>query len=115
MNFVCSPCEEIDSILEDKQFDGIFIYEALHHCYDWQKVCQNVFLLLKSGGYFFILNEPNFIHTAVSYRVAKLENTHEIGFKRWELINVLKKSGFKVKVVRGDWLFRPMWIVAYKN
>ena len=62
-----------------------------------------------------ICNEPNWAHTIRAYRAAILSDTHEIGFRKSQIISSLKENGFgNVKVVKGGAGFyvRPFWIVA---
>jgi SAM-dependent methyltransferase len=53
-----------------KSFDGVFVFEALHHAFDWRQAIQASFHCLKEGGWLVLANEPNLLHTYISYRVA---------------------------------------------
>ena len=75
-------------------FDCVFIFEALHHAFDWRETLAAAHKCLKPGGWFLLAKEPMFLHTFVSYRVAKLSNTHEIGMSRRALIRRLRDVGF---------------------
>jgi len=53
----------------------------------------------------------------VSYRVARLTNTHEIGMSRGELVAEMRRAGFQeVRPLRPrfDDRIRSHWIVARK-
>ena len=68
------PMESVADFLQDKEvlpFDVVFVFEALHHAYDWHQSLKSAFECLKPGGWLIICNEPNLIHTFVSYRIAK--------------------------------------------
>jgi 2-polyprenyl-3-methyl-5-hydroxy-6-metoxy-1,4-benzoquinol methylase len=98
-------------------YDAVFVFEALHHAFDWRQSLQSSFECLRPGGWLLICNEPNLLHTFISYRIAKLSNTHEIGFSRRALTRHLTKVGFaKVKCMSTPFHFwvKPHWIVAQK-
>lgn len=118
LEFIATPMESIAEATESRGlFDTVFVFEALHHAYDWRKAITDSYSCLKPGGWLIICNEPNLIHTYVSYRVAKLSNTHEIGFKRTELISHLKKTNFtQIKILKNkiDYFIAPHWIAAQK-
>ncbi|PSN11552.1 class I SAM-dependent methyltransferase [filamentous cyanobacterium CCT1] len=121
LSFIQTPMESIEKSLENDSigtFDCIYVYEALHHAYNWQQTIESCSTCLKSGGWLLICNEPNLIHTMVSYRVSVLSETHEIGFNRSQLIAHIEKSGFrKPKILKnriGFGIF-PLWIAAQKR
>ena len=69
------------------------------------------------GGWLLLCDEPNWLHTFVSYRVAKLSNTHEIGFTRRQLTGQLRQTGFQEVVIarnRFGFLVKPHWLAAQK-
>ncbi|NEZ66551.1 class I SAM-dependent methyltransferase [Leptolyngbyaceae cyanobacterium CCMR0082] len=115
-----SPMESIDISLQregDPLVDAIFVFEALHHAYDWRKTFSAVYNSLKSGGWFLICREPNVLHTFISYRVARLSNTHEIGMSRAEILGTLRDLGFQKQIVLKNhvhFLIKPHWIAAQK-
>ena len=114
--FVTTPMEEVCERTKDLgPMDGALVYEALHHAFDWRQTCKSVYEALRPGGYFMICDEPNVLHTYVSYRVARLSNTHEIGFSRKELTGCLRQCGFtEIEILRNSigFLYRPHWILA---
>ena len=115
-----TPMESVADFLKDKNVlpvDAVFVFEALHHAYDWQQSLKSAFESLDKNGWLIICNEPNLIHTFVSYRIAKLSNTHEIGMSKSSLKKTLKNIGFrKVVCFNNHWnlLIKPHWIAAQK-
>jgi SAM-dependent methyltransferase len=118
LEFRTAPMESVADYVQDcLPFDAVFVYEALHHAYDWRQAIESSYVCLKPDGWLLIANEPNLIHTLVSYRVALLSNTHEIGFTRSELIQHLKKTGFKnIRILKNSLGFyiRPHWIMCQR-
>lgn len=96
--------------------DLVYVYEALHHAYSWEQAIDSIHTMLRPGGYFFILNEPGFLHTFKSYRVSKLKSTHEIGFSKRKLVQKLKNSDFEISYQNPvtEPALRSIWIVAKK-
>lgn len=91
--FVAAPMESVHKAVATGSFDAAFVYEALHHAFDWREAIRSAHACLRDGGWFLICNEPNVLHTCISYRVAKLSNTHEIGFRKSALVGELQKTG----------------------
>ena len=118
LQFRASPMESIHSHVEDLiPLDVVFVYEALHHAFCWKTTFGSVFQCLAPGGWFLICNEPNVLHTFVSYRVARLSNTHEIGLSRRKMVKSLADSGFTDVRILENRLnngVRPHWIAAQK-
>ena len=117
LKFVAAPMESVHTAVAAGSFDAVFVYEALHHAFDWRAAVRSSYACLKPGGWLLICNEPNVLHTCVSYRVAKLSNTHEIGFRKSELVAELRKTGFGKIISTGAKLhcwFRPHWLLAQK-
>lgn len=106
-----------DHVREHSPFDAVFVFEALHHAYAWREAVESCFSCLKPGGWFLLCNEPNLLHTAIAYRVARLTATHEVGFRRSELQQQLRKTGFR-KVIsvgkRPHLFYQPHWFLAQK-
>lgn len=100
------------------QFDAIYVYEALHHAYDWRKSIVSSFDCVKPGGWLLLCNEPGFLHTYISYRIGRISNTHEIGFRRSEIVKHLITTGFYKVINLGNIIdlgIRPHWIAAQKR
>jgi len=118
LHFLVAPMESVArEVQEHCPFDAVFVFEALHHAFDWKAALRSAYACLRPGGRLLICNEPNVLHTAVSYRVAKLSHTHEIGFSKKELTAQLKAAGFRrVTSVekKPHFFFRAHWLVAEK-
>ena len=119
LEFAASPMEYVDQAVPNKgSFDAVFVYEALHHAHDWKKSIHAFSACLKPGGWCFIFNEPNLTHTFVSYRVAHLSNTHEIGINPSELKRECKRAGLpEIRILKNRWhcYYKPIWIAARKS
>lgn len=117
LRFVATPMESVHQAVAPGSFDAVFVHEALHHAFDWRETVRAGYACLKPGGWLLIGNEPNVLHTCIAYRVAKLSNTHEIGFRKGELLAELRKTGFSKTISAGAKLhlwFRPHWLLAQK-
>lgn len=118
LRFVVSPMESVDEAVgEPNAFDVVFVFEALHHAYDWRRAVQASFRCLKPGGWLLLANEPNVLHTFISYRVARIARLHEIGLCRHELVGEMQRCGFSRTVVLKPWLnnwVSQHWIAACK-
>ena len=118
LRFYTCPMESVgDHVRELCPFDAVFVHEALHHAFDWKAAITSAFSCLRPGGWLMICHEPNLLHTAVSYRVAKLSHTHEIGFRKRDLVSHLRQTGFQKVLSRSNWpgLFvRPHWLMAQR-
>jgi len=116
LEFRATPMESVDQAVCDRiPFDVVIVCTALHHAYDWRQAIQSACHCLKPGGWFIIAQEPNLLHTLISYRVAKLVHTHEIGLSRRDLIRQLEQTGFtKIIILRNhvDFYIRNHWIAA---
>jgi 2-polyprenyl-3-methyl-5-hydroxy-6-metoxy-1,4-benzoquinol methylase len=118
LDFLVSPMESVDTQLPpDQKFDGVFVFEALHHAYSWERTIAAAHRVLRPGGWFLICNEPNLVHTFVSYRVGRLANTHEIGLSRARMLRHLRAVGFVETRVFGArchaWV-RTHWLAGRK-
>lgn len=116
LQFRLAPMESVHEALgAEAGFDAAFVFEALHHAFDWQAAIASAARCLRPGGVLLICNEPNLLHTCVSYRVARLSNTHEIGMSRSALVRQLRMSGFRrIEILhnRLGFSMRPHWIAA---
>jgi len=119
LRFAAVPMEGVHTVLGDNEpFDAAYVYEALHHAYDWKKSIDSAWACLKPGGWLMILQEPNLLHTFVAYRVGRLKNTHEIGFSRPQIVRHLRDSGFtEIRIMkhRINTPLSPIWIAARKD
>lgn len=116
LEFRSHPMETIHEAVQDRiPFDTVFVYEALHHAFDWRQTVRSAYACLKPGGWFLICKEPNWLHTAIAYRVARLSNTREIGFRRSRLQRALRAAGFRRTVTRRNrrgFFWQPHWLAA---
>ncbi|MCF7817783.1 MAG: sugar nucleotide-binding protein [Kiritimatiellales bacterium] len=119
LRFRASAMEYIHQTVSDLEpFDAIYVHEALHHAHDWKKSIKSFSKCLRPGGWCFILNEPNLIHTFSSYRVARLSNTHEIGISPVALKKQLNECGFdEIRIFKNriHWFMQPILIAARKR
>ncbi len=116
VSFAVSPMEAVDAVV-DGSFDAVFVYEALHHAFDWRQAVGAAHRCLKPGGWFVLASEPNVLHTFIAYRAARLSNTHEIGFSRRDLKAGLAARGFtdiRCVAPRLNNLISQHWIIARK-
>ncbi len=116
LTFRAAPMESVHTLVDAGSFDVVFVYAALHHAFDWRAALHSSFACLRPGGWF-LIREPNAVHTLKSYRVAKLSHTHEIGFRKRELVAELRKAGFRTVRSLGSRLhcwIRPHWLLAQK-
>jgi SAM-dependent methyltransferase len=118
LEFKESPMESVDCLFDrPEQFDAAYAYEALHHAFDWRKAVQSVGRCLKPGGWLVLANEPNVLHTCISYRISRLSNTHEIGFRQKDLLSGLRAADFKTFRIfspKFNNLVTQHWIAAQK-
>lgn len=119
LQFKTSPMESVAEAVGPKgYYDAVFVFEALHHAFDWREAIQSAGECLKPGGWLLLCNEPNLVHTFSSYRVARLSNTHEIGMSRRQLAEQMRQCGLTQIVNLGSpWHFwiRPHWICGRKK
>mgnify|MGYP003574934883 CR=1 FL=1 len=116
--FICAPMEEVhDATAHLGPFEAVIVYEALHHAFDWRKACEQAYKCLKPGGWFLLCNEPNLLHTLISYRYSQMSKSPEIGFKKGEVFRHLKSCGFGKRVVlanRFGYFLRAFWIAVQR-
>jgi SAM-dependent methyltransferase len=94
LRFEVTAMETVDQAVDRTDFDVVYTYEALHHAFDWREAMRSAFRCLKPGGWLILANEPNVLHTYISYRVARIGNLHDIGMSRRELVAEMKGCGF---------------------
>jgi 2-polyprenyl-3-methyl-5-hydroxy-6-metoxy-1,4-benzoquinol methylase len=118
LRYEAAPMETVAEVLGEKEsYDVVFVFEALHHAFDWRKAIASSHAALKPGGWLLICCEPNLIHTFSSYRIARLSNTHEIGFSRRELVSCLREVGFnsiRSFGTRFHFMVAKHWLAARK-
>ena len=116
LQFQIAPMETVDvAVGAGPVFDAVFVFEALHHAFDWRRAIQASARCLRPGGWLLLANEPNLLHTFISHRVARLANTHEIGMSRRELVAELRLAGLnevRILAPRFNDLVSKHWIAA---
>ena len=116
LEFRACPMEYVfETVSAESPFDAVLVFEALHHAHDWRKAIRSTHQCLSPGGWFFVLNEPNVLHTLKSYRVARLSNTHEVGISPSKLKGELRATGFKRVIClrhRYHFYYRSLWLGA---
>lgn len=119
LSFRACPMESVDEEVGDLgTFDAAFVYEALHHAHDWRRALTSVGNCLRPNGWLILANEPSVLHTFVSYRVARLSNTHEIGMSRHQIRKHLLSTGYSTVrslPTRFALPLRPHWIAAQRG
>jgi len=109
--YVVDNCEKMQ--FKSNSFDIVCGISILHHV-DTQKTLNESFRVLKNGGKLFftepnIINPNIFIGLKVHYLREKMEySPDEIAFKRWDLVEMLKKSGYKNIQVRNYDFLHPL-------
>lgn len=114
--FQVSPMENIDEFIEH-DFDGVFVFEALHHAFCWRRTIGAAYRCLRPGGWLLLANEPNVLHTFISYREGRLTNTHEIGLSRRKVTKEMAECGFSEVIVlapKFNNFVSRHWIAARK-
>ena len=118
LRFFAAPMESVSEHLPpNSMFDCVFVFEALHHAYDWREAIRTSIKVIAPKGWLVLANEPNLMHTFISYRVSRLTKTHEIGMSQTELINEMKKAGFgniHVLAPRLNNLVSAHWIAGQR-
>lgn len=118
LTFHRCPMEEAARLRDAGPFAAVIVYEALHHAFSWMETIASVRDVLPAGGWFFICNEPNVLHTFISYRVAQLHHWHEVGIPRGPLLRALREHGFDhVELLRNrvNTLANKHWIAARRG
>lgn len=118
LRFRVAPMETVDEAVRDLGgFDAAFVFEALHHAFDWRKSIHAASRTLRPGGWLVLANEPNLAHTFVSYRVGRLTHTHEIGMSGPALRLEMRAAGLEdIRVFQPRWDNRVTahWVAARK-
>ncbi|MGH7954215.1 MAG: class I SAM-dependent methyltransferase, partial [Limisphaerales bacterium] len=68
LKFLAVPMESVHTAVAQNSFDAVYVYQALHHAFDWRESLRSSFRCLKDGGWFLICSEPNLLHTCSSFR-----------------------------------------------
>jgi 2-polyprenyl-3-methyl-5-hydroxy-6-metoxy-1,4-benzoquinol methylase len=117
LRFESVPMESVHTLFGGQAFDAVFAFESLHHAYDWRETVRAAYACLKPGGWLFLFNEPNAMHLFISYRVARLSNTHEVGFRPGALKRTCRAAGFRRADIiknRLHWFVKSISLAAQK-
>jgi 2-polyprenyl-3-methyl-5-hydroxy-6-metoxy-1,4-benzoquinol methylase len=121
LEFCVSPMEAVadcELVRRRGAYDGVFVFEALHHAFDWRQSFEASHRCLKPGGWLLVASEPNLLHTFISYRVARLTGTHEIGLCQKAMLTALTDCGFTETLVLAPRINNRVshhWIAARKH
>jgi SAM-dependent methyltransferase len=59
LDFRVGAMETVDQLLnENERFDVVYIFEALHHAYDWRSSVRSALACLKPGGWLLVRTSP---------------------------------------------------------
>jgi SAM-dependent methyltransferase len=91
--FLVTDMEEMD--LEKKDFDGVLLFDSLHHCPGFAQVLQRAYEHLRPGGHLLLL-EPSWLHRYSPHARAasRTYGVTELGFSRHQLARTLRRAGF---------------------
>jgi len=89
---------------DDGFFDVVFARAVLHHMQNMEKVCKEVFRVLKPGGLFVAVREhviTKHEDLTAFFEIHPLHNQYggENAHMLYEYINALKKAGFEIRSV----------------
>jgi SAM-dependent methyltransferase len=92
--FVVADMESFD--LGDREFDGVLLFDALHHCPGYAAVLRAAFQHLREGGYL-LLMEPSWLHRHSPHarEMTRQFGVTELGFSRRDLNSHLRRAGFR--------------------
>ena len=93
INFQVGDIEK--PLIFDQPFDGILIFDALHHCKDEYAILRNCFQALRPGGKI-LLVEPDWFHKYSPHAIEARKNygTTERGIGFYRLQRILRDCGF---------------------
>lgn len=92
--FVVADMEEFE--LERRDFDGVLLFDALHHCPGYPRVLRQAAAHLRDGGHLLLL-EPSWLHRYSPHARAATRHygVTELGFTRRDLARCLRRAGFR--------------------
>jgi SAM-dependent methyltransferase len=94
VDFAIADLEELR--LEKRDFDGVLIFDALHHCPKYDQVVARACAHLKPGGYLLVM-EPSWLHLVSPHakEATRVYGVTELGFTRFGLRRTLRQAGFR--------------------
>jgi 2-polyprenyl-3-methyl-5-hydroxy-6-metoxy-1,4-benzoquinol methylase len=92
--FITADMEAFE--LERRDFDGVLLFDSLHHCPDYSRVLRQAGTHLREGGYL-LLMEPSWLHRYSPHARAteRRYGVTELGFTRHQLHRELRRAGFR--------------------
>jgi len=92
--FVTADMEAFD--LGRHDFDGVLLFDALHHCPDYGRVLRQAGEHLRPGGHL-LLMEPSWLHRYSPHArtTTRRYGVTELGFTRYQLHRELRRAGFR--------------------
>jgi len=92
--FCVTDMEEMD--LEKKDFDGVLLFDSLHHCPGYSNVLRQAWEHLRPDGHLLLL-EPSWLHRFSPHARAasRRYGVTELGFSRFHLGQTLRRAGFR--------------------
>jgi 2-polyprenyl-3-methyl-5-hydroxy-6-metoxy-1,4-benzoquinol methylase len=94
VSFVVADIEELK--LATRDFDGVLLFDALHHCPNYTEVLRRAWSHLRHGGHL-LLMEPSWLHRYSPHARATVREfgVTELGFSRYHLSRTLRHAGFQ--------------------
>jgi SAM-dependent methyltransferase len=94
VDFAIADLEELS--LAKRDFDGVLIFDALHHCPKYDQVVTRACEHLKPGGYLLVM-EPSWLHLVSPHakEATRVYGVTELGFTRFGLRRTLRQAGFR--------------------
>lgn len=92
--FVVADMEELD--LERREFDGVLLFDCLHHCPGYESVLKRAYEHLRPGGVV-LLFETTLLHRFSRHAkdTTRIYGVTELGFSRRQLRRALAAAGFQ--------------------
>jgi SAM-dependent methyltransferase len=92
--FLVADMEEL--ALERSDFDAAVMFDSLHHCPGYAEVIRRAWAHLRPGGCV-LLFEPSWLHNYSPHAraVSRRFGVTELGFSRWHLTRLLRRTGFR--------------------
>ena len=82
--------------LEKRDFDGVLIFDALHHCPRYDQVVARACEHLKPGGHLLVM-EPSWLHLVSPHakEATRVYGVTELGFTRFGLCDTAQVRCFR--------------------
>ncbi len=86
---------------ENSSFDCVIELSTFHHVKDYQKALREVYRVLKKGGSFFMFD----VGQHFFFSLFMITRHFEANFTKEDMLNGMKKAGFKVVKEKGGDIF----------